>query len=70
MAYRDVGYDFTSYLLAARALHNGSNPYQVAMPFPLSLSALPGLRPDAADVCAVLAGERGLAGRLPRGPGG
>ena len=34
MAYRDEGYDFTSYLLAARALRDGGNPYQVAMPFP------------------------------------
>ena len=34
MAYRDVGYDFTSYLLAARALRDGSNPYQLEMPFP------------------------------------
>jgi hypothetical protein len=34
MAYRDEGYDFTSYLLAARSLRDGGNPYQVAMPFP------------------------------------
>ena len=34
MAYRDIGCDFTSYLLAARALRDGSNPYEVRMPFP------------------------------------
>jgi alpha-1,2-mannosyltransferase len=34
MAYRVEGNDFTSYLLAARALWAGDNPYQVAMPFP------------------------------------
>ncbi len=34
MAYRDIGYDFTSYLLAARALRDGGNPYQLKMPFP------------------------------------
>ena len=32
--------------------------------------ALRGLRPGAADVCPLLAGQRGLAYRLSRGPGG
>ena len=33
-AYRADGYDLTSYLLSARALLNGSNPYTVETPFP------------------------------------
>jgi hypothetical protein len=33
-AYRKDGYDFTSYLLSAKALLNGQNPYTVNTPFP------------------------------------
>ena len=32
-AYRDDGYDFTSYLLSARALWDGNDPYRTATPF-------------------------------------
>ena len=32
-AYRDGGYDFTSYLLSARALWDGNDPYRTATPF-------------------------------------
>ncbi|GEM_PF-2019973 len=33
-AYREHGYDFTSYLLSSRALLNGANPYETGSPFP------------------------------------
>jgi hypothetical protein len=33
MAYREQGYDFTSYLLSAQALIQGENPYTVSTPF-------------------------------------
>ncbi|UCG62109.1 MAG: DUF2029 domain-containing protein [Candidatus Zixiibacteriota bacterium] len=33
-AYREGGYDFTSYLLSASALAHGENPYQSDTPFP------------------------------------
>jgi hypothetical protein len=33
-AYRENGYDFTSYLLSSRALFNGGNPYDTGSPFP------------------------------------
>jgi alpha-1,2-mannosyltransferase len=33
-AHRPDGYDLTSYLLAARALTSGTNPYEVPTPFP------------------------------------
>jgi len=33
-AYRDNGYDFTSYLLSSEALFAGTNPYQTGSPFP------------------------------------
>lgn len=32
-AYRDVGYDFTSYLLSAQAILHGENPFQTDSPF-------------------------------------
>jgi hypothetical protein len=34
MAYRDCGCDFTSYLLAAKTLWEGGNPYEAELPFP------------------------------------
>ncbi len=33
-AYRDGGYDFTTYLLSAEALAQGTDPYQTGSPFP------------------------------------
>lgn len=33
-AYRDYGYDFTSYLLSSKAFYAGLNPYQTETPFP------------------------------------
>lgn len=33
-AYRENGYDFTSYLLSSEALFAGTNPYQTGNPFP------------------------------------
>jgi hypothetical protein len=33
-AYRDNGYDFTSYLLSSKALFAGMSPYQTGSPFP------------------------------------
>lgn len=33
-AYREIGYDFTSYLLSARALSHGENPYATGSAFP------------------------------------
>src|SRR5690606_38645342 len=33
-AYRDYGYDFTSYLLSSKAFYSGLNPYQTETPFP------------------------------------
>jgi hypothetical protein len=33
-AYRETGYDFTSYLLSAKALVNGQDPYATGSPFP------------------------------------
>jgi hypothetical protein len=33
-AYRDNGYDFTSYLLSSKALFAGTSPYQTGSPFP------------------------------------
>lgn len=33
-AYRDTGYDFTSYLLSAKALLDGQDPYATGSPFP------------------------------------
>ncbi len=33
-AYRDIGYDFTSYLLAAEAIYNGANPFITDTVFP------------------------------------
>ena len=35
-ANRDIGYDFTSYLLSAQALLDGQNPYQTDTPFTYS----------------------------------
>jgi hypothetical protein len=33
-AYRDVGYDLTSYLLSSQAILNGENPFEIDSPFP------------------------------------
>ena len=33
-AYREGGYDFSSYLLSSKALLNGTNPYATTSPFP------------------------------------
>ena len=33
-AYRENGYDFTSYLLSSKAFFAGTNPYQTGSPFP------------------------------------
>jgi hypothetical protein len=33
-AYRENGYDFTSYMMSSKAFFSGSNPYQTASPFP------------------------------------
>lgn len=33
-AYRENGYDFTSYLLSSEAIFAGTNPYQTGSPFP------------------------------------
>lgn len=35
-AYRDIGYDFTSYLLSAQAILNGENPFETGSPFTYS----------------------------------
>ncbi len=35
-AYRDVGYDFTSYLLSAQAVLTGENPFETDSPFDYS----------------------------------
>jgi glycosyl transferase family 87 len=35
-AYRDVGYDLTSYLLSAQAILNGDNPFETDSPFTYS----------------------------------
>ena len=40
-AYREGGYDFTSYLLSSAALFNGSNPYTTGSPFPFVYPLFP-----------------------------
>ena len=60
MAYRDEGYDFTSYLLVARALRDGGNPYQVAMPFPYLYPLFLAFALMPLTFVPVLAGGRGL----------